>query len=135
VGTGVRTDVTAEAVTEILRELDRMRTSDPTAGEVAMAKDSIARSLPGNFETTGQTAATIGQIFVYDLPIDQYRALPRQIDAVTASDMRRVAEKYLKPPELVIVAVGDRSKIESGLRKLAFGPVEIRDLEGKPVAK
>jgi zinc protease len=135
VGTGVRTDVTSEAVTEILRELDRMRTSDPTPGEVAMAKDSIARSLPGNFETTGQTAATIGQIFVYNLPIDQYRALPHQIDAVTAADMRRVAEKYLKPPEFVVVAVGDRGKIESGLRKLGLGSVEVHDLEGRPLAK
>jgi zinc protease len=132
VGTGVRTDITAEAVTEILRELERIRATDPTPEEVAMAKDSIARSLPGYFETTGQTAATIGQIYVYSLPIDQYRTLPGQIDAVTAADMHRVAEKYLKPPELVIVAVGDRSKIEPGLRKLAFGPVEIRDLNGKP---
>ncbi len=135
VGTGVRTDVTAEAVTEILREIDRMRTTDPTPEEVTLAKDSIARSLPGLFETTAQTASSIGQIFVYNLPLDQYRALPGQIDAVQASDMRRAAEKYLKPQELVIVAVGDRGKIEPGLRKLGFGPVEVRDLEGRTVSR
>ena len=135
VGTGVRTDITAEAVTEILRELDRMRTTDPEPAEVSMAKDSIARSLPSLFETTAQTASSIGSIYVYDLPPDQFRALPGQIDAVTAADMRRVAEKYLKPADLVIVAVGDRGKIEPGLRKLGFGPVEIRDLNGRSAAK
>jgi zinc protease len=135
VGTGVRTDVTSEALTEIMRELDRMRTTDPTPEEVAMSKDSIARSLPGNFESTAQTAATIGQIYIYNLPIDQYRKLPGEIDAVTAADMRRVAEKYLKPPEFVIVAVGDRGKIEPALRKLGFGPVEVLNLDGQPVAK
>ncbi len=135
VGTGVRTDVTAEAVTEILREIDRMRTTDPAASEVAMAKDSIARSLPGLFETTAQAASSIGQIFVYGLPLDQYRALPAQIDAVTAADMRRVAEKYLKPSDLVIIAVGDRGKIEPGLRKLGLGPMEVRDLNGRPLPK
>ncbi len=135
VGTGVRTDVTSEAVTEILRELDRMRTTDPTPGEVAMAKDSIARSLPGLFETTAQAAASIGQIFVHNLPLDQYRTLPEKIDAVTAADMRRVAEKYLRPADLVVVAVGDRGKIEPGLRKLGFGPVEVRDLDGHVISK
>lgn len=130
VGTGVRSDVTSEAVTEILREIDRMRSTDPTPAEVAMAKDSIARSLPGMFETTAQTAATIGGIFVHGLPTDQFRTLPGKIDAVTGADMRRVAEKYLKPSELVIIAVGDRAKIEPGLRKLGFGPVEFLDLNG-----
>jgi len=135
VGTGVRTDVTAEAVTEILKEIERMRTTDPTAAEVALSKDSIARSLPGQFETTSQTASSIGQLFVYDQPLDYYRTLPGKIDAVQAADMRRVAEKYLKPQELVIVAVGDRGKIEPGLRKLSFGPVEIRDLNGRTITK
>ncbi len=135
IGTGVRTDVTAEAVTEILREIDRMRTTDPGDDEIALAKDSIARSLPGLFETTSQTASSIGQIFVHNLPLDQYRTLPGKIDAVQKADVRRVAERYLKPQELVIVAVGDRGKIEPGLRKLGFGPVEVLDLDGRVLSR
>ncbi len=130
--TGVRTDVTAPAVTEILNEIERMRTTLPTPEELALAKDSIARSLPGLFETTPQTASSIGQLFTYDLPPDYYRQLPGQIESVTAEEVRRVAERYLKPEDMVLVAVGDRGKIERELEKLDFGVVEVRDPSGNP---
>jgi zinc protease len=41
-----------------------------------------------------------------------------------------MAQKYVRPDEAVIVAVGDRSKIEPELQKLNLGPIEIRDPEG-----
>jgi zinc protease len=129
--TSVRTDVTAPAVREIFNEFERMRATDVSAEELKIAKDSFARSLPGLFETTGQAAATIGQLFIYDLPLDYYRTLPSKIDAVTVADVRRVAGKYLLPDSMVIVAVGDRSKIEAELLKLNLGKVEARSSDGK----
>jgi zinc protease len=132
-GGSVRTDVTAPATREIFNELERIRSSDVTADELKTSKDAFARSLPGLFETTAQTVGSIGQIFVYNLPLDYYRGLPARIDAVTMAEIRRVAEKYLTPNSMVIVAVGDRSKIEESLRKLDLGDVEVRDLNGKPV--
>jgi zinc protease len=129
--TSVRTDVTAPAVREIFSEFERMRASDVSAEELKIAKDSFARSLPGLFETTGQAAATIGQIFIYNLPLDYYSTLPGRIDAVTVADVRRVAEKYLLPDSMVIVAVGDRSKIEPELLKLNLGKLEARNADGK----
>jgi zinc protease len=132
-GGSVRTDVTAPATREIFNELERMRASEMTADELTTAKDAFARSLPGLFETTAQTVGSLSQLFVYNLPLDYYRRLPAQINAVTAADIRRAAEKYLSPNNMVIVAVGDRSKIEQELKKLNLGAVEIRDLEGQPV--
>jgi len=84
VATGVRTDVTGPAISEIFNEIERMRGSQPNDEELATAKDSISRSLPGLFETTSQTASTIGQLFVYKLPDDYYRTLPEAVDQVTA---------------------------------------------------
>ena len=95
------------------------------------AKDSFARSLPGLFETTGQAAQSVAQLFIYNLPLDYYRSLPAKIDAVTVADVRRVAGKYLVPDSMVIVAVGDRSKIEPELSKLNLGKIETRDMGGK----
>jgi zinc protease len=125
VGTGVRADVTAEAVGEIIREIKRMRESDLSAEELRTAKDSIARSLPGSFETSSQTASSTGQFFVHRLAPDYYRTLPALIDAVTESDARRAAREYLRPERVLVVAVGDRRSIEPGLRRLDIGPVEI----------
>jgi zinc protease len=130
VGTSVRTDVTAPAVIEIFREIERMRESEITPEELATAKDSIARSLPGLFETTPEAAASIGQLFVHNLPLSYYHDLPAQIQEISAAKVKQVAEKYLRPEEAVIVAVGDRGKIESELEKLNLGTIETRDPSG-----
>jgi zinc protease len=133
-GGGIRTDVTAPAVREFFNEFDRMRTTQMTAEELRIAKDAFARSLPGQFETTPQAAGSIGQLFIYGLPLDYYSTLPARIDAVTAADVQRVAEKYITPNNMVIVAVGDRSKIEQELMKLNMGAIQVLGLDGKAVA-
>jgi zinc protease len=133
VGTAVRTDVTASAIVEILREIERMRESEVPPEELAIAKDSIARSLPGLFETTPESASSIGQLFVHNLPLGYYHDLPGLIERISAEDVQRVARMYLKPEETVIVAVGDRSRIEPELEKLNLGPIEIRDSSGRPM--
>jgi zinc protease len=130
VSTGVRSDATAASVKEIFNEIDGLRSKPMTAEELAISKDSMARSLPGLFETSPNAAATIGNLFVYSLPMDYYRTLPAKIDAVKAEDAHRVAEKYLNPERMVVVAVGDRAKIEPELSKLQFGPVLAVDMEG-----
>jgi zinc protease len=134
IGTSVRTDVTAAAVTEILSEIERMRSHDVLPEELATAKDSIARSLPGLFETTPQAASTSGHLFVHNLPLDYYRALPGKIDALTAEDVRRVAAEHLHPEQMIVVAVGDRGMIRESLEKLQLGPVECLDADGAPIA-
>jgi zinc protease len=130
VSTGVRSDTTAASVKEIFNEIDGMRSKPMTTEELAISKDSIARSLPGQFETSPNAAATIGSLFVYNLPLDYYRTLPAKIEAVTAADAQRVAEKYLRPEQMVVAAVGDRAKIEPELSKLQLGPVLAVDMEG-----
>jgi zinc protease len=132
VGTNVRGDVTAAAVKEILGELDRIRTEEPSVEELMLAKESLARSLPGQFETTPQVASTIGEIFVYGLPLDYYRGLPDKIGAVSAADVKRAAEAHLNPDRVVVVAVGEAGKILEQLDGLKFAAVEVLDLEGNP---
>ncbi len=129
VATSVRQDVTGPAVREIVHEIEGMRASEPAEQELQLAKDSISRSLPGFFETTAQSASTIGGLFVHGLELAYYRDLPGQVDAVTAQQVQRVAEQYLRPDALVVVAVGDRQKIEPQLAELEFGEIEIRSLD------
>lgn len=133
VGASVRTDATAEAVREILFEIERMRAEEIAPEELATAKDSIARSLPGMFETTPQAAATAGQLFVHDLSLDYYRNLPGHIDNLTAAEVQRVAREHLHPEHMLVVAVGDKSLIRDMLEKLQLGPVECVDVNGDPI--
>jgi zinc protease len=92
----------------------------------SLARDSNARSLPGLFETTLDAASSIRQLFVYGLPLDYYSALPKRIEAVTAAQVHRVANLYLNPDKMAVVAVGDRATIEPELKKLSLGPIAVR---------
>jgi zinc protease len=133
VGGGIRTDVTAPAVTETLKEIHRMIDTTMTPEELSLAKDSQSRSLPGIFETSGGEAGALSEIYEYSLAPDYFSKLPGQLDAVTAADAEAVAKKYLHPDQLILVCVGDRAKIEPELLKLDLGAVEIRDADGNVV--
>ena len=135
IGSMIRTDVTAPAVKEVFNEVDKMRAGQVTPEELAMAKESNVRGLTADFETTSQTARTMSNLFVYNLPADYYRTLPAKIEGVTAADVHRMAEKYVSPDRMVVVVAGDRAKIEPDLKKLDLGTVEAQDTEGKPIAE
>jgi zinc protease len=124
-GGAIRTDATAPAASEIFKELKRIRESELTADELKKSKDSFSKSLVGNFETTDAISSTIGLQFVFGLPLEYYRDLPAQIDKVTSADTLRVAKEYLHPEAMVVVAVGDRAKIEPGLKELKVGEVKV----------
>src|SRR5579884_164486 len=130
----VRTDVTGPAASELFKELKRMRTEPPTGDEMSRARDYSLRSLPGQFETLEQTSRLIGNLFVYNLANDYYRRLPALFDSVTSDAVKRVAEEDLHPEHLVLVAVGDRAKIQAPLEKLNLGPVEVRNESGDLVS-
>jgi zinc protease len=125
----VRTDVTAPAVKEIFNELRDIREKPVTEAELNLSRDSLARSLPGLFETNSSMAGSSAQLFVHGLPLDYYQKLPASILSVTAADVQRVAREHLQPERMVSVVVGDRSKVEEGLKGLNLGPVEVRQAE------
>ena len=132
-GGAIRTDATAPAVGEILKELERIRTAPLTADELRLAKDAFSLSLAGLFETSERPAGTMGTLFTYDLPFDYYRQLPEKINAVNSAEVQRVANQYIHPDSSIVVAVGDRAKIEPELKKLSIGPIEMVDYDGNLV--
>jgi zinc protease len=132
VGGGVRTDATGPAVNEILNELKGILSNPLSATELASAKDSLADSLPGAFETTVDAVGNYSNVFIYDLGLDYYANYAEQVRAVTLPQTSAVAAKYVVPQNMVIVAVGDKAKIEPELQKLNL-PIEHRDAEGKVI--
>jgi hypothetical protein len=95
-----------------------MRDKGVTAEELVLAKESITRPLPANFETTSSTASTMASLYLFDLPLDYYETLPARIDGITTEDVAAVAKRFLTPERMVVVAVGDRKTIQPQLEKL-----------------
>jgi zinc protease len=129
----VRTDITGPAAKELMYEIKRFPTTPPTEAELKAAKDARIQSLPGAFETDGAIAGSIGTLFLYQRPLDYYATLPAKYRAITSADVERVAKAYIHPDNLIIVAAGDRAKIEPQLKEAGVGPVEVRDINGKLV--
>jgi zinc protease len=133
VAAGIRTDVTAPAVSEVIKEVIRMAQNPMTADELQRAKDSMAYSLPGAFESSANAVNNFSNVFTYDLGLDYYSKYAAQVNAVTIDQTSAVAKKYLVSDKMVVIAVGDRAKIEMPLRELGLGAVEIWDADGKKV--
>ena len=125
----VRTDVTAAAAKELLMELHRIQTEPPTADEMKMARDASVQSIPAKFETTNAMAGTMVEIFLYDRPLDYFAKLPDAFRRVTAEDVEKAAKTEVHPDNLLVVAVGDKVKIEPGLKELGI-PIEYADASG-----
>jgi zinc protease len=52
---------------------------------------------------------------------------------VQLSDTAAAAKKVIHPDNVVWVVVGDRAKIEAGIRELGYGDIRLIDTEGNPV--
>jgi zinc protease len=130
VGTGVRTDVTAPAVHEVMLELRKMSETRVTPEELTLAKDAITLQLPALFETSDRTTTSLSTLFTHGLPLNYYSNLAEQISVVDAQAVQEVAKKYLVADKFAVVAVGDRSKIGEPLEKELETKAEIRDADG-----
>jgi zinc protease len=127
--TSVRTEVTAEALREVLNEFTDIRTRAVPPAELENAKRALVASFALSTENPGTALSLATQVKEYGLPADYWDTYPEKIAAVTAADVLRVAQKYIPVDDIVIVAVGDGTKIRSALA--AFGTIEEWDTEGK----
>lgn len=132
---GVRTDVTAAAVKEILAEIRGLKTKPIMGAELQKARDSLLLSLPSAFETGSSIASSLADTYVYGLGVGYYNRLADALRHVDAKAVAVAVEKYLKLESLIVVGVGDRAKIEPELAKLKLGPIEYRNVDGKLIER
>ena len=121
---GVQTDKTSDALKEFFNELNAIRKPVP-AEELARAKNYVALRYPGTFETTGDMSRRLEDAIVYRLPDDYFTKYVQSIQAVSAAEVQRVAEKYIQPDKFAVVVVGDRQKIEAPIKALNLAPIKI----------
>lgn len=128
----VQQDATGESVREILREIAAMREQPLSDDELAASRNAQLLSLPGQFETNADIGASLTELFVYGLAPDYYDTLARELAEVDAQAVQDVARRYLDPERMIVVAVGERRRIEPQLRALGLGQPELRDDDGQP---
>lgn len=135
-GGDLRSEVTGGAMTEFLRELNRIRDEKVPDDELDAARRSVVARFALSLESPQQLIGYAITRKAYNFAADYWDKYPARITETTADEVQRVAKKYIDPATMQIVAVGDASKIKAALEK--YGPVEMvasSDALAPPAAK
>lgn len=130
----VRNEVTDSSVVEILNEINRIKTETVTPETLAKAKALYSGSFVRALERPQTIANYALNIKINDLEDDYYSTYLEKINAVTADDVKRVANKYFLSDNARIVIVGKGSDVLENLEKTGI-PIKYYDTYANPVEK
>ncbi len=132
--TQTRTEKTAEAIELIIKVVSDLRENPVPSDELQRTKDSLINSFVFSFESSSQIAFQQMMLDFRGFAPDYLETYTDKIAKVTAEDVQTVAQKYLHPEALTIVAVGKQDNFDRPLSE--FGEVnviEIKQPEPPPV--
>ncbi len=121
----VNTEVTAAALSDLVAELDRIRSERVSEAELRAARDFLIGVFPLRFETPGPIVQALSGMVVHGLPDDELATYRERIDAVGVDDVLQAARTHIHVDRAAAVLVGDASVIASSLEVVGFGPVEV----------
>jgi predicted Zn-dependent peptidase len=124
----VQTAVTDSSLIEFFKELRGILELVPQQ-ELDRARNYVALSFPGEFQSVAEISSHLEELVIYGLPDDYFNGYIGHILAVTQGDVQRVARKYLDPEKVEIVVVGDRAQIEKNIEALKLGPITVMSIE------
>jgi predicted Zn-dependent peptidase len=122
----VHTASTGEAIRDSLAELDAIRdTRPPSESELALAKTSLTRGYPRNFETAQQVARSVAQLALFDLPDTYFEEFVPRVNAVSPAEVSGAAARYIDPARAVTLVVGDNAAVHESLLNLGLGEPDV----------
>lgn len=117
-GAGTKSDSTVKAIQAIREEIERLRKEPVTDAELRTAKDTVLNGFVFNFDTKSKTLNRLLRYEYWGYPKDFLFQYKKKLEGVTKADVQRVAQKYLKPEQLVMVVVGKPADFDSPLASL-----------------
>lgn len=132
--TQVRTSVSDSAVNEILYEMRRIQNERVSDEDLELTKNMMTGSFSRSLEDPQTVANFALNIARYNLPADYYQTYLQKLADVTAGDVQEMANKYLRPENAIIIAVGEADKIAETMANFAAdGKVKRYDYYGNEV--
>ena len=130
----VQSDKTKESLVELNKELRDILTTKPaTEEELQKVQKNLTLSLTGEWETNSAVSSSLADIVQYGFPDNYWTTYPQRVRDVTLTQVDHAAKEVVHPDHLIWVVVGDRAKIEDGIRSLDFGEVRFLDSDGNPM--
>jgi len=132
ISAAVRNDVVAASLTEIFYELDKLRSLAIPESELADAQNYLSGVFSLGLATQNGLLSQLAVVALNELPEDYLETYRAKVRALRPEDVVDTARKYFDSANMQIVAVGDRSQIES--QAALFGGVETYDAQGRKLS-
>ena len=111
VHTAVKSEVTGDAVKEILGEIARIRETEIGDEELTLATSYLDGVFPIRYETTAAIASALATLVIHQLPTDYFDTYRAKVRSVTTASVLQAARTHLHPDNLRVVVVGDEAVI------------------------
>ena len=103
----------------------KKRLSPPRAATVIVLAAVVAVSV------TAVPSIAAAKTVENGLPDDYYDTYAGKVRALKTSDVNAAAKEVVRADNLTWIVVGDRAKIETGVRELNLGEFRLIDVDGK----
>jgi predicted Zn-dependent peptidase len=130
-GADVRNDVTGATLTEVFKEIDKIRAEGSDGSELAGAKSYMRGVFALQTATQGGLSATLNNVYVFNLPKDYPETFRSTIAEVTPVRVKAGANALLGSADCVIVIVGDYAKVKDQLA--GFKDITVLDIDGHEI--
>lgn len=127
-------DATADSVVQFMKEITDYRENGITESELNFMRSAVGQSDALSYETPRQKAGFLGRILEYRLPHDFVQQQAQIINTISQEDINRLARQHLPVDRMVILVVGDKSRVEDSIRELGYPVIEL-DANGQPVVE
>jgi zinc protease len=112
----VTTNVTGASLTEIFKEVARLRAEPPPQAELRGIQSYLAGIFVLRNSSRQGIVRQLDFLERHGLDDEYLRDFAQRVWAVTPADVQRIASSYLDPKKMTIVVVGDRKQIDAQLR-------------------
>ena len=136
ISTSVGNDVTEGAIQEILNEMYRIVLEPVSEKELQTAKNYMTGTFALMLAEPRTVANFAFEIARYNLPEDYYVNYLKNLEAVTAEDIQRVAGRYIMPENSNLLVVGKADDVAGDIEKFAMeGEINFYNQNANPVLK
>ena len=126
VGLGTKSETTAAGIDAVYEEIDNLHKVPATDEELKRAKDSILNSFIFRFDSRDKVLGEKMLYEFYGYPADFLERYRAGIEKVTAEDVARAAQKYVRREAVAVLVVGKAADFDRPLS--SFGPVTTIDV-------
>ncbi|MEO5589236.1 MAG: pitrilysin family protein [Gemmatimonadaceae bacterium] len=128
ISTAVQSEVTAAAISEVMKEIEAMRDREVGEEELSLATSYLEGVFPIRYETTSAIASALAGMVTFSLPEDYFNNYRANIAAVTPESVLAAAREHVRPDQLQVTVVGDTGLIQEGVEALQLGPMSVREV-------